>query len=88
VPSVSISLPATLTSPEPATTVQCEGATIAEALRDLAERTPRYGRRIFYDGRLLVSVVLNGGHISPVVAQDTALSDGDQLELVTPVAGG
>jgi molybdopterin converting factor small subunit len=88
VPSVSISLPATLTSPEPATTVQCDGATVAEALRDLAARSPRYGRRIFYNDRLLVSVVLNGGHVSPVAARDTLLSDGDRLELVTPVAGG
>jgi molybdopterin converting factor small subunit len=88
VPSVSISLPATLTSPEPATSVKCEGATVAEALRDLAARTPRYGQRIFYNDRLLVSVLLNGGHLSPVTAQGTALNDGDKLELVTPVAGG
>jgi molybdopterin converting factor small subunit len=88
VPSVRISLPATLTSPEPATTVRCDGGTVAEALRDLAARAPRYGQRVFYHDRLLVSVVLNGGHLSPVAAQDTKLRDGDLLELVTPVAGG
>ena len=87
-PSVTISLPATLTSPEPAATIQCDGATVAEALRDIAAQKPRYGQRIFYDGRLLVSVVLNGGHLSPLVAQDTELHDEDHLELVTPVAGG
>ena len=87
-PSVTISLPATLTSPEPAATMQCGGATVAEALRDVATQKPRYGQRIFYNDRLLVSVVLNGGHLSPLVAQDTELHDGDHLELVTPVAGG
>jgi sulfur carrier protein ThiS len=88
VPSVQISLPATLTSPEPPTTVACDGATVAEALRRVAVQQPRYGQRIFYNDRLLVSVVLNGGHLSPMVAQDTELHDGDRLELVTPVAGG
>ena len=87
-PSVQTSLPATLTSPEPPTTMECDGATVAEALRDVAARKPRYGQRIFYNDRLLVSVVLNGGHLSPVVALGTELHDGDHLELVTPVAGG
>jgi molybdopterin converting factor small subunit len=88
VPSVQISLPSTLTSPEPPTTMECDGATVAEALRHVAAQSPRYGQRIFYNDRLLVSVVLNGGHLSPVVAQETELHDGDRLELVTPVAGG
>ena len=87
-PSVRISLPAPLTSPEAPVTVECDGATVAEALRDLAARSPRYGQRIFYGDRLLVSVVLNGAHLSPMTAKDTELHDGDQLELVTPVAGG
>ena len=87
-PSVRISLPATLTSPEAAVIVECDGATVAEALRDLAVRSPRYGQRIFYGDRLLVSVVLNGTHLSPMTAKDTELHDGDLLELVTPVAGG
>ncbi len=87
-PSVRISLPSTLTSPEAPVTVECEGATVAEALGDLAARSPRYGQRIFYGDRLLVSVVLNGSHLSPLAAKDTELHDGDLLELVTPVAGG
>lgn len=87
-PTIRISLPATLTSPEAPATVECEGGTVAEALRTLADRSPRYGQRIFYDDRLLVSVVLNGSHLSPLIAKDTELHDGDLLELVTPVAGG
>lgn len=86
--SVQISLPSTLTSPEPPTTMECDGATVAEALRHVAVQKPRYEQRIFYNDRLLVSVVLNGGHLSPLVARDTELHDGDRLELVTPVAGG
>ena len=87
-PRVQISLPATLTTPEPPTTMEGVGATVGEALRDVAAQAPRYSQRIFYDDRLLVSVVLNGDHVSPVGAQDRELHDGDRLELVTPVAGG
>ncbi len=86
--SIRVSLPAILTSPEPPSTVECEGATVNEALRDLVTRSPRYSPRVFYNDRLLVSVVLNGAHLSPIAAKDTLLSDGDLLELVTPVAGG
>jgi molybdopterin converting factor small subunit len=88
VATIRISLPSTLTSPEAPTTVDCEGTTVDEALRDLVARRPRYAQRVFYNDRLLVSVVLNGVHLSPVTARDTGLSDGDLLELVTPVAGG
>jgi molybdopterin converting factor small subunit len=88
VATIRISLPATLTSPEAPTTVDCEGTTVDEALHDLVARSPRYAQRVFYNDRLLVSVVLNGGHLSPMAAKDTPLRDGDLLELVTPVAGG
>lgn len=87
-PTIHISLPATLTSPEAPCVLECRGATVDEALRDLVAGSPRYAQRVFYNDRLLVSVVLNGAHLSPVVAKDTGLSDGDLLELVTPVAGG
>ena len=86
--TIRISLPATLTSPEAPTTLECVGGTVGEALRDLTTRSPRFSRRVFYNDRLLVSVVLNGAHLSPAAAQDTGLHDGDLLELVTPVAGG
>jgi sulfur-carrier protein len=88
VPSVRVGLPATMTSPEPPTTVECLGDTVGEALRDLVARSPRYAQRVFYNDRLLVSIVLNGSHLSPVGAQERELHDGDLLELVTPVAGG
>jgi sulfur carrier protein ThiS len=88
VPTVRISLPSTMTSPDDPTTMECDGATVAEALRDLAARAPRYGQRVFYRDRLLVSVVLNGAHLSPMTAQAAELHSGDELELVTPVAGG
>jgi len=88
VPSVHVTLPAALTSPEPAVILDCEAGTVAEALRAAVAQAPRYAQRIFFNDRLLVSVVLNGRHLAPAAAQATPLTDGDRLEVMPPVAGG
>jgi len=88
VPSVQVSLPAALTSPEPAVVLDCDAGTVAEALRAAVAQAPRYAQRIFFNDRLLVSIVLNGGHLAPSAAQDTVLAAGDRLDVVPPVAGG
>ena len=87
-PSVHVSLPAVLTSPEPAAVLACEGATVREALQAAVAQAPRYAQRIFFKDRLLVGIVLNGRHLPPSEAQGTPLAEGDQLEVVPPVAGG
>jgi molybdopterin converting factor small subunit len=88
VPNVQVALPAALTSPEPAVTLDCEAGTVAEALRDAAAQAPRYAQRIFFKDRLLVSIILNGRHLAPASARDTPLAAGDRLEAMPPVAGG
>lgn len=87
-PSVHVSLPAALTSPEPAVVFNCQGETVADALRAAAAQAPRFAKRIFYGERLLVTVMLNGRHVAPSAVATTALSAGDRVEVIPPVAGG
>ena len=87
-PTVTVSLPPSLTAPEPAAEVVCEASTVAEALRAVVAQAPRYAQRIFYKERPLVSVVLDGRHLPPSEALDTEITAGARLELLTPVAGG
>lgn len=87
-PTVTVGLPAALTSPDPARDIPCEAATAGEALRAAVGQAPRYAARIFYGRRLLVAVTLNGRLLPPDAALDTPLSDGDRVEVMLPVAGG
>lgn len=87
-PSVQVTLPAALTSPEPAVVLDCDAGTVAEVLRAAVAQAPRFAQRIFFEDRLLVSVVLNGRHLAPAAAQNTPLAAGDRLEVMPPVAGG
>ena len=87
-PNVQVTLPATLTSPEPAVVLDCDAGTVAEALRAAVAQAPRYAQRIFFNDRLLVSVVVNGRHLAPAAALATTLAAGDRVEVMPPVAGG
>ena len=87
-PSVHVSLPAALTSPEPPVVLDCEAVTVAEALRAAVAQAPRFAQRMFYGERLLVTVALNGRHLPPAAALATTLATGDQVDLMPPVAGG
>jgi sulfur-carrier protein len=68
---------------------QCTGATIGEALADCISREPRLRSRVFLDdGSLWVSILLNGRSVGHLHALDQALSDGDEIRIVPPIAGG
>jgi molybdopterin converting factor small subunit len=88
VPSVQVVLPVALTSPEPAAVLDCEAGTVAEALRAAVAQAPRFAQRIFFNDRLLVSVVVSGRHLSPAAALATTLVADDRVEAIPPVAGG
>ena len=88
VPSVQVILPVALTSPEPALVLDCDAGTVAEALRAAVAQAPRFAQRIFFNDRLLVSVVVNGRHLPPATALAISLTAGDRVEVVPPVAGG
>lgn len=87
-PGVRVTLPATLTAPDPALLLDCDADSVGEALRAAAARAPRYAQRLFLNDRLLVSVVLNGRHLAPAAALATTLCAGDRVEVIPPVAGG
>jgi len=87
-PTVHVSLPAVLTSPEPPVIIACEAGTVGEALRAAVAQAPRFAQRIFYGDRLLVGVAVNGRHLPPAAALATTLAAGDQVDVVPPVAGG
>src|SRR5665647_2677998 len=48
VPNVQVTLPATLTSPEPAVVLDCDAGTVAEALRAAVAQAPRFAQRVFF----------------------------------------
>ena len=87
-PSVTVGLPAALTSPGPARDVACDAATVGQALRAVVAQAPQYEQRIFYGERLLVVVTLNGKHVPPGGVLDTVLAAGDRVDVMLPVAGG
>ena len=87
-PSVHVSLPAALTSPDAPVVLDCEAGSVGEALRAAVAQAPRYAQRIFYGDRLLVGVILNGRHLPPVTALTTQLAAGDRVDVMPPVAGG
>ena len=86
--AVNVGLPAALTSPEPPLELTCDAGTVGEALRAVVAQAPWLAPRIFYRQRPLVTVVLNGRHLPPATALESAVSDGDQLRVMPPVAGG
>ena len=87
-PSVHVSLPAALTSPDAPVVLDCEAGSVGEALRAAVAQAPRFAPRIFYGDRLLVSVALNGRHLEPPAALATQLAAGDRVDVMPPVAGG
>lgn len=85
----SIRLPVGIAGPGGNTRMDCEGATVAEALADCAAREPRLRTRIFReDGTVWVGVFLNGKNIRQAGGFDAALSDGDEIRVLPPIAGG
>lgn len=71
--------------------VSVEGATVGEALANLADAHPELKSRIFADGgsvRRFVNVFANDEDIRFQEQLDTELSDGDQVSIVPAIAGG
>lgn len=85
---VRVTLPSSITSPEPPYQAACEAADVREALREVVARAPRYAQRLFLNDRLLVSVLVNGQAVAAADALRRPLADGDRIEVLPPVAGG
>jgi len=69
--------------------MECQGRDVAEALADCVAREPRFKGRIFReDGTVWVGVFLNGRNVRQIAGLETPLSDGDEIRLLPPIAGG
>ena len=70
-------------------TMECRGQDVAEALADCVAKEPRFKARIFReDGTVWVGVFLNGRNVRQIAGLETPLSDGDEIRLLPPIAGG
>jgi molybdopterin synthase sulfur carrier subunit len=87
--TVRMKLPLGLTYPEGQKEVECHGDTVAEAIADVIAREPRLQSRIYKeDGKLFVGIFLNQQNVRMLQGMETELSDGDELRIMPPIAGG
>lgn len=86
---VSVRLPVGMTTADGRRDVECDAATVGEALAQAVAAEPRLRPRIFRDdGRMWAGVFLNGRNINAREGVDTALEDGDTVKVVPPISGG
>jgi len=84
-----IRLPVGIAGADGPARMECEGSTVAEALGDCVTREPRLESRIFRDdGSVWVGVFVNGRNVRQGDGLTTVLSDGDEIRLLPPIAGG
>jgi molybdopterin synthase sulfur carrier subunit len=84
-----IKLPVGLVGADGPRELDCHGATVGEALQDCIVKEPRLKPRIFReDGGVWVGIFINGRNVRSVDGMDTVLSDGDEIRLMPPIAGG
>jgi MoaD family protein len=86
---VSVKLPVGMTTADGRREVECDAATVGEALEQAVAVEPRLKPRIFRDdGRMWAGVFLNGRNINAREGLATALEDGDTMKVVPPISGG
>jgi molybdopterin converting factor small subunit len=71
--------------------VEVSGATIGEALADLADRHPEVKRHIYEDDgglRSFINIYLGEDNVKTLRGLETPLQDGAELMLVPAIAGG
>ena len=71
-------------------TVEAGGATVQGVLDDLGHKYPGIAQRLFDNGQLrrFVNVYLNDEDIRYLDSMNTAVKDGDELNIIPAVAGG
>lgn len=85
---ITVRLPVGLTAPGPARDLTLTAATVRDAVDQVLAREPGLATRVLFEGRPLVSFVLNGRQLRPSEALQTGLAHGDRLDFVPPIAGG
>lgn len=84
-----IRLPVGIVGADGPARMECEGTTVAEALADCVARQPRLKTRIFRDdGSVWVGVFVNGRNARQAGGLTAPLTDGDEIRLLPPIAGG
>jgi molybdopterin converting factor small subunit len=82
---VLVKLPLGVSLPGMPTVMECEGATVAEALADCVAKEPRLTGRIFRrDGTPWVGLSVNGRAVPPGSEPGTVIEDGDEIRLLPP----
>lgn len=85
----AIKLPIGLVGTDGPSELECQGATLREALDDCVAKESRLKSRIFRDdGGVWVGVFVNGRNMRQLDGLDTRLVDGDVIKLVPPISGG
>jgi sulfur-carrier protein len=89
VATVTVKMPLALVGRDAPQSLEVQGATVGEALRDCVAKQPRLESRIFRaDGNVWVGIILNGRSIFSGAGLDEPVTDGDEIKLMPPVAGG
>jgi MoaD family protein len=84
-----IKLPVGLVGVDGPRELECDGASVGDALRDCVAKDPRLKPRIFReDGGVWVGIFVNGRNIRSINGMETELADGDEIRLMPPIAGG
>lgn len=87
--TVTVKLSAALVYPSGTTELEAHGETVAEVVEDCcAARPALVGRILDADGRQLVGVFVNGRSVRQLDGLQTPVSEGDEIRLTPPIAGG
>ena len=84
-----VRLSAALLYPAGQADVECQGSTVEEVLEDCCSRRAGLRQRVLgAEGKQLVGIFLNGRSIRQLEGLGTRVSDGDEIRLTPPIAGG
>ena len=87
--TVLVRISAALVYPAGQADAQCRGATVGEVIADCCAGRPGLAERVLReDGEQLVGIFLNGRSIRQLEGPSTPVSDGDEIRLTPPIAGG